>query len=127
MGVNSLPKTVTRQRRGCDLNPGPSVPESSTLTTQLPSHSNDMHCGLLQAKERQCKVRGTNAAESTAQAAAATTAVQLGREKVLRHQCANQLDAFTTLAELMALGSRDNTASARSFTTYNPLLSVTTV
>ena len=23
MGVNSLPKTVTRQRRGCDLNLGP--------------------------------------------------------------------------------------------------------
>ena len=23
MGVNSLPKTVTRQRRDCDLNPGP--------------------------------------------------------------------------------------------------------
>jgi len=38
MGVNSLPKTVTRQRRDCDLNPGPSVPESSTLTTWLPSH-----------------------------------------------------------------------------------------
>jgi len=38
MGVNSLPKTVTRQRRGCDLNPNPSVPESSTLTIQLPSH-----------------------------------------------------------------------------------------
>jgi len=38
MGVNSLPKTVTRQRRGCDLNPGLSVPESSTLTTRLPSH-----------------------------------------------------------------------------------------
>jgi len=36
MGVNSLPKTVTRQRRGCDLNPGPSAPESSTLTTRLP-------------------------------------------------------------------------------------------
>jgi len=36
--VNSLPKTVTRQRRGCDLNPGPSAPESSTLTTRLPSH-----------------------------------------------------------------------------------------
>ena len=35
---NSLPKTVTRQRRGCDLNPGPSAPESSTLTTRLPSH-----------------------------------------------------------------------------------------
>jgi len=23
MGVNSLPKTVTRQRHDCDLNPGP--------------------------------------------------------------------------------------------------------
>jgi len=33
--VNSLPKTVTRQRRDCDLNPGPSAPESSTLTTRL--------------------------------------------------------------------------------------------
>ena len=38
MGVNSLPKTVTRQRRGCDLNPGHTAPESSTLTTRLPSH-----------------------------------------------------------------------------------------
>jgi len=37
MGVNSLPKTITRQRRDCDLNPGPSAPESSTLTTRLPS------------------------------------------------------------------------------------------
>jgi len=36
--VNSLPKTVTRQRRDCDVNPGPSAPESSTLTTRLPSH-----------------------------------------------------------------------------------------
>ena len=39
MGVNSLRKTVTRQRRGCDLNPCPSAPESSTLTTRLPSHN----------------------------------------------------------------------------------------
>jgi len=38
MGVNSLPGTVTRQRRGCDLNPGPSALESSMLTTRLPSH-----------------------------------------------------------------------------------------
>jgi len=38
MDVNSLPKSVTRQRRDCDLNPGPTVPESSTLTTRLPSH-----------------------------------------------------------------------------------------
>ena len=36
MGVNSLPKTVTRRRRGYDLNPGPSAPESSTLSTRLP-------------------------------------------------------------------------------------------
>ena len=33
MGVNSLPRTVTRH-----LNPGPSAHESSTLTTRLPSH-----------------------------------------------------------------------------------------
>ena len=33
--MNSLPKTVTRQHRACDLNPGPSAPESSTLTTRL--------------------------------------------------------------------------------------------
>ena len=32
--MNSLPKTVTRQRRDCGLNPGRSAPESSTL----PSH-----------------------------------------------------------------------------------------
>jgi len=38
MGVNSLPKTITRQRRDCYLNPGPSAPESSTLTTRLSSH-----------------------------------------------------------------------------------------
>jgi len=37
MGVNSLPKTVTRERRGCDLSPGSSARESSTLTTRLPS------------------------------------------------------------------------------------------
>jgi len=48
MGVNSLHKTVTRQRRGCDLNPGPSAPESSTLTTlitRLLSHP--LYCVLL--------------------------------------------------------------------------------
>jgi len=38
MGVNSLPKTVTRQRRGNDLNPDPSAHESSTLTARLLSH-----------------------------------------------------------------------------------------
>ena len=39
--MSSLPKTVTRQHRDCDLNPGPSAPESSTLTTRLPSHHAD--------------------------------------------------------------------------------------
>jgi len=38
MGVSSVPKTVTRQRRDCDLKSGPSAPESSALTTRLPSH-----------------------------------------------------------------------------------------
>jgi len=38
MGVNSLPKTVSRQSRDCDLNLGLSAPEFSTLTTRLPSH-----------------------------------------------------------------------------------------
>jgi len=38
VGVNSLPKAVTRLRSDCDMNPGPSVPESSMLATQLPSH-----------------------------------------------------------------------------------------
>jgi len=38
MGVNSLPKTVTWQHRGCDLNPCPTAPEYSTLTTRLLSH-----------------------------------------------------------------------------------------
>jgi len=45
MGVNSLPKTVTGQRRDCDLNPGLSAPEASTLTTRLPSHPS-YRCGL---------------------------------------------------------------------------------
>ena len=30
-----MSKTVTRQRRNCNLTPGPSAPESSTLTTRL--------------------------------------------------------------------------------------------
>ena len=33
--MNSLPKTVTRQRRDCDMNLGPSEPKSCTLTTRL--------------------------------------------------------------------------------------------
>jgi len=57
MAVNSLPKTVTRQRRGCDLNPGPSVPEPSTLTTRLPSHPNQIGliCYNLRRSIRLCR------------------------------------------------------------------------
>ena len=43
MGVNTLLKAVTRQRRDCDLNPGPSAPESSTLTTRLLSHPGSVY------------------------------------------------------------------------------------
>ena len=49
MGVNSLPKTVSRQRRGCDLNPGPTAPESSMLTTRLPSHPGITVLGIYHA------------------------------------------------------------------------------
>ena len=47
--MNSLPETVTRQRRDCDLNPGHSAPESSTLTTRLPSHPRVCVCVYLPA------------------------------------------------------------------------------
>ena len=43
MSVNSLPKTVTRQHRGSNLILGLSAPESSTLTTRLPSHPLLLH------------------------------------------------------------------------------------
>jgi len=45
-GVNSLPKTVTRQRRDCDSNPCPPEPESGTLTTRLPIEPPDDYDGL---------------------------------------------------------------------------------
>ena len=50
MGVNSLPKTVTRQRLGCDLNPGPSAPESSTLTTRLLNHGHGQSTTTIQRR-----------------------------------------------------------------------------
>jgi len=57
MDVNSLPKTVTRQRRGCDLNPGPSAPESSTLTTRYQAtarHRNQYQYVLLVGRSVVC-------------------------------------------------------------------------
>jgi len=38
MGVNSLPKTVTRQRRDCDLNPGLLRLSPTRYHTRLPIH-----------------------------------------------------------------------------------------
>jgi len=64
-GVNSLPKTVTRQRRDCDLNPGPSAPESSTLTTRL-----------LNSRKRQ------NNRKRTKRPASSGTAVKMERASV---------------------------------------------
>ena len=55
--MNSLPKTVTRQRRGCDLKSGPSVPESSTLTTRLPSHPLVMDMWFKATKSRRRKFK----------------------------------------------------------------------
>ena len=45
--MNSLPKAVTRQRRGCDLNPGRSAPESSTLIAKF--HYTDTDTAKLRA------------------------------------------------------------------------------
>ena len=59
MGVNSLPKTVTRQRRGCDLNPGPSAPESSTLTTQLPRNREEREEKWREVNGRRGERRGS--------------------------------------------------------------------
>jgi len=47
MGVNSLPKTVTRQRRGCDLNPGllrlsPAHYHWATEPPTLHTHTNNL-------------------------------------------------------------------------------------
>ena len=39
MGVNSLPKTVTRQRRGCDLNPRPPVVRLIVISIPSLRHS----------------------------------------------------------------------------------------
>jgi len=56
MGVNSWPKTVSRQCRGCNLNPGLFVPESSTLTARLPSHYRTLIGSLVLAIKRNHQV-----------------------------------------------------------------------
>ena len=74
MSVNSLPKTVNRRRRDCELNPGPSAPESSTLTTRLPSHPNNVGqslpvsrvCGLKESVQCCCVCVTENVAATLA-------------------------------------------------------------
>jgi len=56
MGVNSLPMTVTQQRRDCDLNPGPFC-GSSMLTTRLPSHPDCDYLHLFNGCFRPTRVR----------------------------------------------------------------------
>jgi len=57
--VNSLSRTVILQRRGCDLNPGPIAPESSMLTTRLPSHPRPLerpvYVGIGQVNKSICR------------------------------------------------------------------------
>ena len=56
--MNSLRRLfVTRQRRDCDLNPGLSAPESSTLTTRLPSHPVVPVRGRMRLYQRRCFCR----------------------------------------------------------------------
>ena len=50
MGVNSLLKTVTRQRRDCDFNPDLSAPESSTLIAKF--HYTDTDTGPTRTRTR---------------------------------------------------------------------------
>jgi len=54
--VNSLPKTVTRQRRDCDLNLGPSAPESSTLNHSAAVFSFSVSGRLVVGSVRQNKL-----------------------------------------------------------------------
>jgi len=54
MGLNSLPKAVTRQCRGSDSNPGLTAPESSTLSTRLPSHLVAAVYGLKELTQLPC-------------------------------------------------------------------------
>jgi len=84
--VNSLPKTVTRQRRCCDLNSGPSAPESSTLTTWLPSHPCCLGLGIWLDRGRdRCK-----GGSGTVVGVAPVAAVDDNDEKAVSSNCRRQ-------------------------------------
>jgi len=67
--VNSLPKTVIRQRRDCDSNPGPSVPESSTLPTRLYRATTHLRLNKLRSfsddRLAGCEVAAVNTSQSS--------------------------------------------------------------
>ena len=98
MGVNSLPKTVTRQRRGCDLNPGRTAPESSTLTTRLPCAPVYVYSGL-HARASGPDVVGRGRCAEAARRSAAQR-LRVGRR--LARQL-SQLDAEAAASRLHAL------------------------
>ena len=69
--MSSLPKTVTGQRRGCDLNPGPSAPEFSTLplrsATEPPSVKQQMTNATVEKKRETLTPRRDNNADRSRQ------------------------------------------------------------
>ena len=86
MGVNSLPKTVIPQRCGGDLDPGPTAPESGTLTTRLPS--------CRRQKSSTLKQKHPEVVELCLAAAAEAVSVEVRRQRVQparRHQLLRQL------------------------------------
>ena len=88
MGLNSL--TVTRQRRDCDLNlnPGPSAPESSTLTTRLPSHPflSITYIKLLPTVDLRAEVNATPAHDSVNRSVRAGDVMMTSCDTALRHE-----------------------------------------
>ena len=84
--MNSLPKTVTRQRRGCDLNPGLSALESSTLTTQLPSHPNH-YCSTCAGRSDMPQKGKKTRAKTAPQALDKTQTSETGAAAAAASQC----------------------------------------
>ena len=54
MGLNSLPMTVTRQRRGCDLNPGPEIQKYVVTVAADQSFLSFVYSAVLLVSERPC-------------------------------------------------------------------------
>ena len=86
--MNSLPKTVTRQRRGCF-----SVPESSTLTTRLPSHPYRQiycsgKCASLMWKRHTCRLERDRSGT-------VMTADENENERTTEKECSEKVTSMT--------------------------------